>query len=185
MRRHIGNMVKSQMAQTSRRSRRSYRSRPMIPRLTLTFRILITTARVFKGTTLLVTSRGQVDDETKGENEDQVTEKIQPDSPYTGAVEGFDPGPDHHQVYSQTTPDRKHVDIHFDNIIAYSPNILPHPTRHDRWIVVPQEVSQPLLQEVKHEVTCTLEFVDNAFVCTAPPTVSPVQASVRGTCETE
>ncbi|KAK4946385.1 hypothetical protein LTR10_014583 [Elasticomyces elasticus] len=97
----------------------------------------------------------------------------------------FDPGPEYRQVYSLTTPDRKFFPISFVDILAYNPNILPNPIKQDQWIIIAQQEMSRIEKTVLNELTCTAEFVDNALVCTAPPTVLPVQPSVQGICETE
>lgn len=127
----------------------------------------------------------QINHETGNDDEDQDKDKSQSGSGDANVEKEYDPGPQHRQVYSLTTADRKFWPIHFGDILAYNPNILPHPTRHNRWIVIAQQEMSRVQKTVLHELTCTLEFVGTAFVCTAPPTVLPVQSSVRGNCGTE
>ncbi|KAI1621184.1 hypothetical protein EDD37DRAFT_659548 [Exophiala viscosa] len=89
-------------------------------------------------------------------------------------------------VYSLTTPDRKFFPLRFSDKLAYNPNILPHPTRQDQWLVIAQQEKFRRVDDWDlYELTCAMEFVDNALVCTATPTILPVQPGVRGDCETE
>lgn len=90
---------------------------------------------------------------------------------------------DHREVFSVSTRDRKFSYIYFDDkTFAYNPNVIPHPTRHDAWIVVAQRVTKP-----GAEVTCVATYIDDVLVCTEPPTVVPIPfAAVKGVdCDEE
>ncbi|KAI1619611.1 hypothetical protein EDD37DRAFT_660123 [Exophiala viscosa] len=97
---------------------------------------------------------------------------------------GFDPGSGYRPLYSLTTTDGKFLPIHFGDILAYNPNILPHPTKNNTWVVIAQKEESRVVKSVMHELVCIAELVNDALVCTGAPIDLPVAPSVRGDCPT-
>ncbi|KAF2153583.1 hypothetical protein K461DRAFT_286226 [Myriangium duriaei CBS 260.36] len=78
---------------------------------------------------------------------------------------------------------RKFFPIFFGGMAIYNPNIIPHPTRADLWIVVAQR--EQAGEEFHHseQVTCAAGFLNDVLTCTQEPTVLPLEPSINGKCE--
>ncbi len=89
---------------------------------------------------------------------------------------------DYREIFSLTTRDRKFFPLYLGGVHAYNPNLIPHPTRHDLWIVIAQHEQSGQHITVSEEVYCDAGFLDGVLVCTAEPTVLPVTPSIHGNC---
>lgn len=87
------------------------------------------------------------------------------------------------ELFSLTTRDRKFIPIFLDGDAAYNPNIIPHPTKYDLWIVVAQHEQSKEEVLVSGQLTCTAGFLNGVLVCTETPTILPVSPSITGVCE--
>ncbi|KAH7123292.1 hypothetical protein B0J13DRAFT_152404 [Dactylonectria estremocensis] len=87
----------------------------------------------------------------------------------------------HQEVFSSSTKDTKFFVIDFGDIKAINPNILPHPTLDDTWIVVAQQMKD--LSTFFYEVSCNAVFQDDMLRCLHPPTPLPVAATAGERCE--
>ena len=92
---------------------------------------------------------------------------------------------DYREVFSLTSNNRKFYSIYLGGDIVYNPSIIPHPTRHDLWIIVAQHEQSSKESHDEEALTCTAGFYNGALVCTAPPMVLPVTKSIEGKCEGE
>lgn len=91
---------------------------------------------------------------------------------------------DYRELYSLTTTDRKFFPIYFgDSKQGYNPNIIPHPTKHDMWIVVAQHEQSRETFDVSGELVCTAGFFEGVLICADPPTILPITPSITGVCE--
>lgn len=90
---------------------------------------------------------------------------------------------DHRQIFSLTTRDRKYFSIFFGGETAYNPNIVPHPTKHDMWIVVAQHEQNNENVATSEQLTCTAGFLNGVLVCDAEPSAAPISPSRPGQCE--
>ena len=89
---------------------------------------------------------------------------------------------DYSEISSLTSADRTFYPIYFGGDTLYNPSIIPHPTRHDLWIVVAQHEQTNKDTESEELMTCTAGFYNGLLVCTAPATVLPVTKSITGQC---
>jgi hypothetical protein len=87
------------------------------------------------------------------------------------------------ELFSLTTRDRKFIPIFLNGDAAYNPNIIPHPTKYDMWIVVAQHEQSKEEVLVSGQLTCTAGFLNGVLVCTEAPTILPVSPSILGVCE--
>ncbi|KAK5452075.1 hypothetical protein LTS15_007798 [Exophiala xenobiotica] len=102
------------------------------------------------------------------------SEQDQDDSPHFNASI-------HRKLFSLSTPDRQYFDIDFGDYGAYNPNIIPHPTRSDAYLVVAS--AQTDQDNTKHTaVACTAAFVDGSLRCVSKPSVLPVKLT-EGHCK--
>lgn len=91
-------------------------------------------------------------------------------------------GIDYHEIFSLTTMDRKFSSIFTGGMPIYNPNIIPHPTDHTLWIMIAQREQSEEQISVSQEVTCNVGLLNDVMVCTAEPTVIPVEPSIVGNC---
>ena len=93
---------------------------------------------------------------------------------------------DYREIFSLTTKDRKFFSIYLGGDAAYNPSIIPHPTRHDLWIVIAQhEQTREEINLSEELLFCNAGFFNGVLLCTGPPTTLPVTQSIQGTCEGE
>lgn len=92
-------------------------------------------------------------------------------TPYNGA---------YREIFSLTTRNRQYFLLNFAGDGAYNPNIIPHPTKHDMWIMVAQHEQFREKITKSEQIVCSAVFWDGALVCTDHPTVIPVADSIDG-----
>ncbi|KAK5105747.1 hypothetical protein LTR62_002183 [Meristemomyces frigidus] len=90
---------------------------------------------------------------------------------------------DYREIFSLTTVDRKFFPIYFSGDEAYNPNIIPHPTRYDMWIVVAQHEQSKEQIDISGELVCEAGFLNGVLVCASAPTILPIAPSITGVCE--
>ncbi|KAM0352534.1 hypothetical protein ACHAPU_002203 [Fusarium lateritium] len=86
----------------------------------------------------------------------------------------------HHEVFSLSTKDRKFFEIDFGDFTAYNPNLIPHPTLDDTWIVTAQWLQEGGNSLWFAELVCNAAFQDDVLRCLNTPTTLPVTATVGG-----
>ncbi|KAI1610037.1 hypothetical protein EDD36DRAFT_62800 [Exophiala viscosa] len=86
------------------------------------------------------------------------------------------------KLYSLSTPDRQYFRIDWgDGLRAYNPNIIPHPTQPDAYIVAGLQVK---IQEGifdNSEIACTAKFIDGTLKCIETATPLPIERT-EGHC---
>jgi hypothetical protein len=92
----------------------------------------------------------------------------------------------HVQVFSSSTKDGKYFGIDLGSRKANNPNIIPHPSLEDTWIVV--AVQSP--SEIKNsmwfaELVCNAVFQQDTLVCIDPPLLLPIAATPAEKCPGE
>lgn len=92
-------------------------------------------------------------------------------------------GLDHREIFSLTTKNRKFFPLKFGDHIVYNPNVLPHPTKHDRWIIIGQHEGSCEPHGDLEEMFCDAIFWDDVLSCITPPTLLPVVPSIQGDCD--
>ncbi|THW58191.1 hypothetical protein D6D19_10440 [Aureobasidium pullulans] len=102
-----------------------------------------------------------------------------------GEDEDYSPLPDtidYHEIFSLTRADRKYIPIFTNGVGIYNPNIIPHPTEHDMWIVVAQHEQSAEHISVSEQVACNVGLLDGVMVCAKEPSVLPIEPSIDGQC---
>lgn len=102
----------------------------------------------------------------------------------TGFVSGTS-GIEHQEIFSISTPDRKFFSIDFGSVQGMNPNIIPHATLLDTWIVVAQRVKDEAESSSPWftEVMCNAVFEGNVLRCLHPPSPLPVAATPGALCD--
>lgn len=80
------------------------------------------------------------------------------------------------ELHSTSSLNGDYIRIHFGGIPAYNPNIIPHPTKHDLWIVVAQqEQSNEPSNHIITELTCNAGFLNGVLTCAEKPIPVPLK----------
>lgn len=137
---------------------------------------LPTSDEEFKKTTDNAASNiGEIDSE-------EFTSGYEKDDTVTG-VSLTATGLDHREVFSLSTKNRKYFPLKFSDHIVYNPNILPHPTKHDTWILIGQHEGSCEKHVDMQEMVCDAIFWEDVLSCITPPKLLPVEPSIQGTCD--
>lgn len=91
----------------------------------------------------------------------------------------------HNEIFSASTPARGHFDIRFGEF-AFNPNIIPHPSRDETWVIMAQLRNHSSARNgLNEEVGCNAQFVDGTLVCIDKLRVFPIAPTPGGKCEGE
>lgn len=88
----------------------------------------------------------------------------------------------HHEVFASSTLDKKFFLIDFGDVRTINPNIIPHPTLENTWIVVAQRRNENSSNKFV-EVFCNAVFKDGSLRCLDRHGILPVSATPGGRCE--
>ena len=89
----------------------------------------------------------------------------------------------HHEVYSVSTTNKKYFPIVFGQQEALNPNIIPHPTLNDTWVIIAQKQKGPVKNSVwAAELVCNAVFKDDTLTCVNPPEILPIGATEGDKC---
>ncbi|KAK5452079.1 hypothetical protein LTS15_007802 [Exophiala xenobiotica] len=81
----------------------------------------------------------------------------------------------YNELYSLTSANGEYIKIHFGGIAAYNPNIIPHPRKHDLWIVIAyQEETRKHDNGPLTELTCNAGFLNGVLTCADKPVAVPL-----------
>lgn len=82
----------------------------------------------------------------------------------------------HRSIWSTSTPNGEFFGINWRDNGSYNPNILPHPTQPDRYILVAQlQQSWSDWEKGTHVMECTASFVEGVLACLDPPVSLPIE----------
>ena len=82
----------------------------------------------------------------------------------------------HRTIWSISTLNGEFFEIDWRDNGSYNPNILPHPTQPDRYILVAQlQQSWAEWEEGTHVMECTASFVEGVLTCSDPPVSLPIE----------
>lgn len=91
-----------------------------------------------------------------------------------------------HEIFSVSTPNRTFFEIKFGTVPVFNPNILPHPTEPEAWIIMGQKwVSHEdfAVGLVAYEMACTAKFFDYQLRCTQEPEALAIEPTPGKNCE--
>lgn len=89
----------------------------------------------------------------------------------------------HRTVYSISTKNKKYFPIIFGDSHAYNPNIIPHRSKNDTYIIVAQESEHSVQDSVWFaELVCNAQFIDDKLKCIKPPSILPITATYGTGC---
>lgn len=88
----------------------------------------------------------------------------------------------HQVVFSSSTLDKKYFNIDLRDLKGINPNIIPHPTLDETWIVVAQEDKTDNTKPFV-ELACNAVFRQGQLRCVQQPTALPISPTTGGKCE--
>ncbi|KAF9873821.1 hypothetical protein CkaCkLH20_08555 [Colletotrichum karsti] len=89
--------------------------------------------------------------------------------------------PTHHEVFSKTTLDKKFFVIRFGDDDTINPNIIPHPTLDNTFIIIAQKRKKEEDKSSEHfELVCNAVFTSEGLSCLDTPTTLPIPATKTG-----
>ena len=95
-----------------------------------------------------------------------------------------DPDETHRKVFSVSTADKKYFRIKFGEREAINPNIIPHPSLNDTWIIVAQQQRSSVKSSVWFaELVCNAVFKNDALECVDSPMILPITTAPGGKCD--
>ena len=91
----------------------------------------------------------------------------------------------HDIIYAISTSDKKYFTIKMGNQEVMNPNIIPHPSIPDTWIVVAQQDgSFSTNMRYFTELYCNAQFLSNGtLACIHDPTILPIEPTTSDKCE--
>ena len=103
-------------------------------------------------------------------------------------VESSDIFDNHRRLYSLTTSDRSYFLIKFGSHQAINPNIIPHPSLKDTWVIVAQQWKAASATTNKQsvwfsELVCNAVFENDSLTCLEAPMNLPIAGTLGDNCE--
>ncbi|CAG8981930.1 hypothetical protein HYALB_00013821 [Hymenoscyphus albidus] len=93
----------------------------------------------------------------------------------------WDPSETYHEVFSVSTKDKKFFYLQFGDQRGINPNIIPHPTENDTWIMVSQwhndRIRDGAYSFFFSQIACNAVFEDGKLVCNSVVTNLPIAAT--------
>ncbi|KAK4160407.1 hypothetical protein QBC43DRAFT_347310 [Cladorrhinum sp. PSN259] len=90
------------------------------------------------------------------------------------------------EIFSVSNPNKTFFEIRFGDVPVFNPNILPHPTEDDTWIIMGQKwVSHDDIAVglIAYEVGCKAKFIEHELRCIETPEPFPIEPTAGGKCE--
>ena len=92
----------------------------------------------------------------------------------------------HTELFSTSTTNGKYFPIDFGSRSAINPNIIPHPSIKDTWIIVAMQQKSSVNRTVWFaELVCNAAFTKGKLSCIEPPLIMPIAATSGDYCTGE
>ncbi|KAK3057509.1 hypothetical protein LTR09_001693 [Extremus antarcticus] len=92
---------------------------------------------------------------------------------------------DYRELFSLTTRDRRYIPLFVEGAGTYGPNVVPHPTKFDMWIVLAQRLQVSTKSTMHEQIVCTAGFLNGVFICGDTFENLTMSSWVQGACEGE
>ncbi|KAK6365117.1 hypothetical protein LTS17_011595 [Exophiala oligosperma] len=87
------------------------------------------------------------------------------------------------EVFSASTKNKQYFLVEFGNEKAINPNIIPHPTRPEAWIIVAQQHRDKDDKSIWFsELVCEARFKRGRLSCNKPPKILPIAVTAGDKC---
>ncbi|SMY28333.1 unnamed protein product [Zymoseptoria tritici ST99CH_1A5] len=93
--------------------------------------------------------------------------------------------PNHREIFSLTTRDRKYMGVYWNEELGYNPNLIPHPTKSDQHIIVAQHLRPNATDVDSKQLVCSASFIDGSMVCDKHPVDLDTDPAILGNCTGE
>lgn len=90
---------------------------------------------------------------------------------------------DYRELFSLTTRTREGFPVFIEGSGVYDPNIIPHPTKSDMWILVAQRIPSDNASDISEQLVCIVGLLDGVLICAEDPITLPLSPSIHGSCE--
>ncbi|KAK0737173.1 hypothetical protein B0T21DRAFT_159446 [Apiosordaria backusii] len=90
-----------------------------------------------------------------------------------------------HNIFSTSTTDKKHFEIKFGDVPVFNPNILPHPTKNDTWMLMGQkwvDHNENTKGFIALEMGCDAQFSGDILKCVEEPKPLPIEPTTGNKC---
>lgn len=95
-------------------------------------------------------------------------------------------GKTHVPLFSASTKGGKYFHIDFGSRRAINPNIIPHPSLDDTWIIIAMQEQSTLKNSIFFtELVCNARFTNDKLSCIEPPLMMPIAATHGDKCTGE
>ncbi|KAG0645283.1 hypothetical protein D0Z07_8988 [Hyphodiscus hymeniophilus] len=90
----------------------------------------------------------------------------------------------YYEVYSASTPDKKYFLVDFIDWKSINPNIIPHPSLEDTWVIVAQRDNSRIEDQTTFvEIACHATFQNGVLKCTHSPIDLPIAPTPGNQCK--
>ncbi|KAF2486372.1 hypothetical protein BDY17DRAFT_246599 [Neohortaea acidophila] len=98
---------------------------------------------------------------------------------------GFDSEdtPEYREIFSYSTRDRRFIPLFAEGVGLLNPNLIPHPTKSDMWILIARREMSHRLHDTEEEVVCAAGFFEDVLVCEGKPQAMAINTTVLGQCD--
>ncbi|KAK5166706.1 uncharacterized protein LTR77_008250 [Saxophila tyrrhenica] len=90
---------------------------------------------------------------------------------------------DYRELFSLTTRDRRFIPLFIEGTGAYGPNVVPHPTKFDMWIVLAQRLQPSVMSTTYEQIVCTAGILNGVLICGEAFENLTMSSFVQGACE--
>lgn len=109
--------------------------------------------------------------------------KIPGAGPVLGKQHGAPPGQEYTEIISDMTQDGGYFGIDFVDETSFNPNLIPHPSKPDTWIMIAQRDKSRDDNGIWFvEMVCEAVFTDGSFQCTKSPIILPIASTASPLC---
>lgn len=90
---------------------------------------------------------------------------------------------EHHEISSSSTLNKRYLKVDFGDAKVMNPNIIPHPSLENTWVIVAQRANDETQAEFQ-ELSCNAIIWEDSLRCLGPATVLPVDKTQgAGKCD--
>ncbi len=96
-----------------------------------------------------------------------------------------DDTPEYREIFSYSTRDRRFIPLFAEGNGLLNPNLIPHPTKYDMWIMIARHELSQQIHDTEETMVCAAGFFEDVLVCEGSPKIMPVAPAIKGQCDGE
>ncbi|GAM89154.1 hypothetical protein ANO11243_071900 [Dothideomycetidae sp. 11243] len=89
----------------------------------------------------------------------------------------------HEEIFSETSKSRRFIPIFTGGREIYNPNVIPHPTKSDVWMVFGQHQQSGTQGVGAQQLVCAASLLEDVLSCTEDPAILSMEPSIEGQCD--